>query len=135
MQTENGFDNLLDSSQYLIQSNVIVNNDSLRIMHFAEAKKETLDTLKLKIFETNPAYHQELTITLIHSTYTMHFSYFTSGPFMDREIETQHQSLILKNKTLNKGDTLFGQLDYKGICKTGCKETITIKGDFKAIIE
>ena len=75
IKTDSGYDHLPDSTQYLIKSTAIVNNDSLRLMRFAELKRIDSDTLELKIFETNPAYSQKLIIKISDNHFKSDFSY------------------------------------------------------------
>lgn len=65
LKTNAGYDNVIDSIKYLVKSNIIVNNDSLRTMRFTNLRQIHADTLKLNIYETNPAYYQNLTILIV----------------------------------------------------------------------
>lgn len=129
------YDGLKDSSLYIVNSNIIVNNDSLRLMRFTEFTKRANDTLQLDIFETNPAYSQNLTIRMINNQFKMDINYQTSGPYNPRKIKTIKQVLILKNHPNTKNDSIFGTLNYRGICQSGCTGNIEIKGVFKAKIK
>ncbi|WMI68188.1 hypothetical protein [Mangrovimonas sp. YM274] len=135
LKIESGYDNLPDSTQYSIKSNAIVNNDSLRLMRFAELKRIDSDTLELQIFETNPAYSQNLTIKIIDNQFKSDFKYWMSGPPIDPKIKKIKQELIVKSIPKQKGEMIFGKFYFKGICESDCSGEIEIKGDFKAMLE
>lgn len=138
LKTEYGYDGLLDSTQYLIMSNIRVNNDSLRGMRFTEFIQITSDTLVLNIFETNPTYHQNLMITIVGDTHIMEFDYDYSmpNPTIDPKINRLKQELVLKSlPAKKKGEMIFGKLYFKGICESGCHGEIEIKGEFKVKVE
>ena len=135
LKTEFGYDNYPDSTQYLVTSNAIVNNDSLRLMRFAKLKRISSDTLELRVFETNPAYIQNLTIKIIDQKFSMEFDYLNSGPPMKPEIDRLKQSLTVKSIPKQKGEMIFGTFYFKGICSIDCKGEIEIMGDFKAELE
>ena len=132
LKTESGYDNIPDSTQYIVKSNAIVNNDSLRLMRFAEFKKINSDTLELKIFETNPAYSQNLTIKIVDNKFKTEFDYRISGPPIKPKIKRVKQELIVKSIPKRKGEMIFGTFYFKGICESDCNAEIEIKGDFKA---
>ncbi len=132
LKTESGYDNVSDSTQYIITSNAIVNKDSLRVMRFAELKRMNSDTLELKIFETNPAYAQNLTIKIVEDRFTMDFKFWMSGPLIDPQIKRIEQELTLKSIPKEKGDMIFGKFYFRGICESDCEGKIEIEGDFKA---
>lgn len=135
IKTENGYDGLIDSTLYAVNSNAIVNKDSLRLMRFAELKRIDADTLELKIYETNPAYSQNLIIKLVDNQFKSDFNYLMSGPPIDPKVKTIKQELIIKSIPKKKGEILFGQFYFKGICESDCNGEIEIKGDFKAVLE
>lgn len=135
MKTESGYDNVPDSTQYIIKSNAIVNSDSLRLMRFAELKRIDSDTLELKIFETNPAYSQNLTIKIVDNQFKSDFKYWISGPPIDPKIKTLEQKLSIKSIPQQKGEMIFGTFYFKGICESDCNGEIEIKGDFKTELE
>lgn len=135
LKTESGYDNVSDSTQYIIKSNAIVNNDSLRLMRFAKLKRINSDTLELKIFETNPAYIQNLTIKIADNEFKSDFSYWMSGPPIDPKVKTLKQELTVKSIPKQKGDMVFGTFYFKGICESDCSGEIEIKGDFKTELE
>lgn len=135
LKTESGYDNVPDSTKYLIKSNAIVNNDSLRLMRFAELKQINPDTLELKIFETNPAYGQNLTIKIAGNQFKSNFNYWMSGPPIDPKIKRLEQRLIVKSIPEQKGDPIFGEVYFRGICESDCNEEIEIKGHFKTKLE
>lgn len=135
LKTKFGYDNVSDSTQYIIKSNAIVNNDSLRLMRFAELKRINSDTLELKIFETNPAYSQHLKIKIVDNQFKSDFNYWMSGPPIDPKIKTLEQELSIKSIPKQKGEIMFGTFYFKGICESDCSGEIVIKGDFKAELE
>ncbi|TYA71390.1 hypothetical protein [Seonamhaeicola marinus] len=135
LKTESGYDNLPDSTQYLIKSNAIVNNDSLRLMRFAELKRIDSDTLELKIFETNPAYSQNLTIKIVNNQFKSDFKFWMSGPPLDAKIKRLEQKLIVKSIPKERGEMIFGRFHFRGICESDCNGKVEIKGDFKATLE
>ncbi len=135
LKTESGYDNVPDSTQYIIKSNAIVNNDSLRLMRFAELKRTDSDTLELKIFETNPAYSQSFTIKIVNNQFKMEFDYRMSGPPIEPKIKRLKQELTIKSIPKQKGEMIFGTFYFKGICELNCSGEIEIKGDFKAKLE
>ena len=135
LKTESGYDNVPDSTQYIIKSNAIVNSDSLRLMRFAELKRIDSDTLELKIFETNPAYSQYLTIKIVDNQFKSDFKYWMSGPPIDPKIKRVKQELIIKSIPKQKREMIFGTFYFKGVCESDCSEEIEIKGDFKAELE
>jgi len=135
LKTEFGYDNIPDSTQYIIKSNAIVNSDSLRLMRFAKLKRIDSDTLELKIFETNPAYSQNLTIKIVDNQFKSNFKYWMSGPPIDPKVKTLKQELIIKSIPKQKGEMIFGTFYFKGICESDCSGEIEIKGDFKAELE
>lgn len=124
-----------DSTQYLIKSNAIVNNDSLRLMRFAELKQIAPDTLELNIFETNPLYSQNLIIKIANKQFKSDFSYQISGPPINPKIKMLKQKLTVKSIPKQKGEMIFGRFYFKGICKSDCNGEIEIKGDFKTELE
>ena len=135
LKTEYGYDNVPDSTQYIIESNAIVNSDSLRLMRFTELRRVDSDTLELKIFETNPAYSQNLTIKIVDNQFKSDFKYSMSGPTIDPKIKTIEQKLSVKSIPKQKGEMIFGTFYFKGLCKSDCNGEIEIKGDFKAKLE
>ncbi len=135
LKTEFGYDNIPDSTQYIIKSNAIVNSDSLRLMRFAELKRIDSDTLELKIFETNPAYSQYLTIKIADNQFKSDFKYWMSGPPIDPKIKRVKQELIIKSIPKQKGEMIFGKFYFKGVCESDCSGEIEIKGDFKTELE
>lgn len=135
LKTESGYDNVPDSTQYIIKSNAIVNNDSLRLMRFAELKRIAPDTLELKIFETTPLYSQNLTIKIVDNKFKTDFDYRVSGPPIEPKIKKLKQELTITSIPNQKGDMIFGTFYFKGICELDCNEEIEIKGDFKAELE
>lgn len=135
LKTEIGYDNVPDSTQYLINSNAVVNNDSMRLMRFTELKQTNSDTLELKIFETNPAYSQNLIIKIIDNQFKSDFNYVISGPPIDPKIKRLEQELIVKSIPKQKGEMIFGKFYFKGICESDCNGEIEIKGYFKAKLE
>lgn len=135
LKTESGYDNLPDSTKYVIKSNAIVNNDSLRLMRFAELKRIDSDTLELKIFETNPAYSQHLTVKIVDNQFKSDFNYWMSGPPIDPKIKRLKQKLIVKSIPKQKGEMIFGKFYFKGICESDCNGEVEIKGDFQAELE
>ncbi|MFI0431041.1 hypothetical protein [Mariniflexile sp. HMF6888] len=135
LKTESGYDNYPDSTQYIIKSNAIVNNDSLRLMRFAKLKRIDSDTLELKIFETNPAYSQNLTIKIVNNEFKTEFDYRMSGPPIEPKIKKLKQELTIKSIPKQNGEMIFGSFYFKGICESDCNGGIEIKGDFKAELE
>lgn len=135
LKTESGYDNLLDSTQYIIKSNAIVNNDSLRLMRFTELKQIDSDTLELNIFETNPAYSQNFKIKIVGNQFKSEYKYLISGPPIDPKIKMIEQKLSVKSIPRQKGQIIFGTFYFKGLCESDCNEKIEIKGDFKAELE
>ncbi len=135
LKTEFGYDNLPDSTQYIVKSNAIVNNDSLRLMRFAKLKRIHSDTLELNIFELNPAYNQNLTIRIANNQFATAFEYQMPGPPVEPKIKRLKQELIVRSIPKQKGEMIFGKFYFKGICESDCKGDIEIKGDFKAELE
>jgi hypothetical protein len=135
LKTEFGYDNVPDSTQYIIKSNAIVNNDSLRLMRFAELRRIDSDTLELKIFEANPAYSQNLRIKIVDNQFKSDFKYWISGPPIDPKIKTLEQELSVKSIPKQKGEMIFGTFYFKGICESNCNGEIEIKGYFKTELE
>lgn len=132
LKTEYGYDNVPDSTQYIVKSNAIVNNDGLRLMRFAELKGINSDTLELKIFETNPAYSQNLTITIVNNEFKMEFDYRMSGPPIEPKVKRLKQELTVKSIPKQNGEKIFGEFYFKGVCESDCVGEIEIKGAFKA---
>ena len=135
IKTENGYDGLLDSTLYIIKSNAITNKNKYRLMRFTELKKKSSDTLELKIFETNPSLHQNLTIKIINNKFNMEYDHMWSGPENEPKVKRLKQKLIIKSIPKQKGEMIFGSFYFKGICEFDCNEKIEIKGDFKAELE
>ncbi|MDO5979338.1 hypothetical protein [Flavivirga spongiicola] len=135
LKTESGYDNVPDSTQYIVKSNAIVNKDSLRLMRFAELKRIGSDTLELNIFETNPAYSQSLIIKIIDNRFKTEFNYWMSGPPIEPKIKRLKQELTVKSIPKQKGEMIFGKFYFKGICESDCSGEIEIEGDFKAELE
>lgn len=135
LKTESGYDNVPDSTQYIVKSNAIVNKDSLRLMRFAKLKQITPDTLELKIFETNPAYVQILVIKIVKNEFKTEFNFWMSGPPINPKIKRIEQELTIKSIPKQKGDIIFGKFYFRGICELDCNEDIEIEGDFKAELE
>ncbi len=135
LKTESGYDNAMDSTQYVIKSNAIMNQDSMRLMRFTELKRTDSDTLLLRVFETNPTYHQNLTVTLVNDKFKMGFEYNMSGPPIQPKIKSLKQELIVKSIPNQKGEMFFGKFYFKGICEYDCKGEIEINGEFKAKLE
>ncbi|AUP79547.1 hypothetical protein [Flavivirga eckloniae] len=135
LKTESGYDNVPDSTKYIVKSNAIVNKDSLRLMRFVELKQINADTLELNIFETNPAYSQNLTIKIIDNQFSSEFEYNMSGPLIEPKIKRLKQELTIKSIPKQKGEMMFGQFYFKGICESDCEGGIEITGDFKATLE
>ena len=104
-------------------------------MRFTELKRVDSDTLELKIFETNPAYSQNLIIKIVGNQFKSDFKYLMSGPPIDPKIKTIEQKLNIKSIPKQKGDMIFGTFYFKGLCESDCKGEIEIKGDFKAELE
>jgi len=132
LKTESGYDNVPDSTQYIIQSNAIVNKDSFRLMRFAELKRINPDTLELTIYETNPAYSQNLTITIANNEFKTEFEYVMSGPPIEPKIKKLVQKLTVKSIPKQKGEMIFGKFYFKGLCVSDCTGEVEIEGDFKA---
>ncbi|MCA9767053.1 MAG: hypothetical protein KC455_11625 [Carnobacterium sp.] len=135
IKIENGYDGLIDSTSYAVNSNAIVNKDSLRLMRFVELKQIDADTLELNIYETNPAYSQNLIIKIVDKQFKSDFNYLMSGPPIDPKVKRIKQELIVKSIPKQKGEIIFGQFYFKGICESDCNGEIEIKGDFKAELE
>lgn len=135
LKTESGYDNIPDSTQYIIKSNAIVNNDSLRLMRFVKLKQIDSDTLELNIYETNPAYSQNLKIKIVGNQFKSNYKYLTTGPPIDPKIKTIEQKLSIKSIPKQKGEMIFGTFYFKGLCEVDCNGEIEIKGDFKAELE
>ncbi|WP_370000889.1 hypothetical protein [Winogradskyella sp.] len=131
LKTEYGYDNVPDSTKYLVKSNAIVNKDSSRLMRFAEIKQFKSDTLKIRIHETNPIYSQNFTITIIGDKFNTEFKYGTSGPPINPKIKPLKQKLMLKSLPTKLDDSIYGRFYFKGFCESGCKGDIEIEGDFK----
>ncbi|UII77782.1 hypothetical protein LV716_08435 [Flagellimonas sp. HMM57] len=135
LRTESGYDNVPDSTRYIITSNAIVNNDSLRLMRFTELRRIDADTLELNIYETNPAYSQNLTIKIVDNQFKSEFDYRMPGPPLDPKVKTLRQKLTVKGIPKQQGEMIFGTFYFKGICVSDCSEEIEIKGAFKAELE
>ncbi|OAD92718.1 hypothetical protein A7A78_02070 [Aequorivita soesokkakensis] len=67
-------------------------------MRSTELKRTDSDTLELKIFETNPAYSQYLTIKIADNQFKSDFNYWVSGPAIDPKVITLEQELKFLNK-------------------------------------
>ena len=100
IKTDSGYDGIIDSNLYEIQSTALINQDSLRTMRFAYGTFISEDSIKIEIRETSPAYHQVLTIWIVNETFSMSYAYDMSGPLIHRKIKTLNQSLVLKNGVL-----------------------------------
>jgi hypothetical protein len=135
LKTEFGYDNVPDSSRYLIKSNAIVNNDNFRLMRFAELKQIDSDTLNLNVFETNPLYSQNLEIIIVDNEFKMAFDYNMSGPPINPRIKRIKQELILKSLPKQKGEMIYGKFYFKGICESDCNGEVEIKGNFKTTFQ
>ncbi|WP_430467278.1 hypothetical protein [Winogradskyella ouciana] len=131
LKTEHVYDNVPDSTMYVVKSNAIVNKDSSRLMRFAELKQLDSDTLKLRIHETNPMYSQNFIITINGDKFNTEFNYNASGPPIKPKIKRLKQKLIIKSVPTQLGDTIYGRFYFKGVCESGCKGNIEIEGDFK----
>ena len=105
-------------------------------MRFATASKFDGDTIKLKIYETSPMYHQELNILIVKNEFQMTYNYDMSGASIERKIETKQQSLIVEKTDFEAGRILSGKISFVGCCLEGCSEkSININGYFKTEIK
>ncbi|EDP69978.1 hypothetical protein FBALC1_10612 [Flavobacteriales bacterium ALC-1] len=135
IKTKNGYDGLIDSTEYQINSNILVNNDSLRSIRFTKLKRISNDTLRLSIYETNPMYHHNLIASIIGTSFKITYDFDMSGPSIDPNIKTITQELILKSLPNKKGDSVYGYLNYLGKCNFDCDGEIKIKGYFKTKLD
>jgi len=118
LKTEHGYDNVEDSTQYVIQSNVMLDKDEYSKMRFVNVKRLEADTLELTIHETSPAHHLVLTTKIKDEEFTSSFRFSTV--IKDMKVNRLKQKLTLISIPQKKGDTIYGKIYYKGVCESDC---------------
>jgi hypothetical protein len=118
-----------------VNASLIVNGDTLRDIRSAKANLKG-DTLRILVYQTDPAYHHQFVISVIKDKYYITYKFLTSGEQVKREIKPLETKLILNSLDFSKGKEIRGYTEYKGKCLKGCwEDLILVKGNFKVVIE
>ncbi len=135
---ENGrthYDNVPDSSKYLVESNCMVSKDPERNLRFADARLKN-DTLCIFIHEGNPAETNEIFLMIYKGQLIPAFDY---GTPMTGSLKTTVSlcQLTLQKKTYKKGEWIKGKIELSGTSVSKyCRENnFTVEGYFKCMVE
>jgi hypothetical protein len=130
--TDNGvYDGVPDSTWYEVQSTCTVNGNEFRTMRFADYES-IHDGMNIRIYETNPVFHQVLEIDIRGDKFEITFEFIQTRPQEISDITIIEKALTLKQVPSDSSHVL-GRVYFKGHCVIdGKDEIIEIAGDFKA---
>ncbi len=130
-----GYQNIDEPRYKLISSTCLVNNDPLRVIHFATGKLNG-DTLIIELLETNPLYHHRITIDVLSDEVNVKFEMNQSGPAHERTYINESAEVTLSSNAFLKGKWVYGKLLYKSTMVIDGHETpLIVDGYFKANLE
>jgi hypothetical protein len=121
--------------QETVNSDMLVNNDTLTDIQFTKAKLRG-DTLDIEIYQNDESHDHHYKIEIIRDKYKIDYDFSYPADTTDRRIQTLDFMLTLNTKTFKKGKTVKGYTEFKGKCIENCYDNIIIaKGYFKVTVE
>jgi len=118
-----------------INSDMLVNNDTLTDIQFTRAKLSG-DMLNIEIYQNDESHDHHYLIEIIKDKFKVDYDFSYPSDTTDRKIQTLDFMLTLDTKKFKKGKVVRGYTEFKGKCVQNCyDEMITAKGTFKVTVE
>lgn len=118
-----------------INSNMLVNNDTLTDIKFSRASLRG-DTLDIELYQNDESHDHHYKVQIVNNKYTISYNFSYPVDTIERKIQALDYWLILNTNKFKRGNTIKGYTEFKGRCLKNCyHDIITAKGYFNVAIE